>query len=62
MSEAHLYGMAWAGVITLWAVVIGLFLGQAGIDPARIPVVGPIFDRTWSSLTAAMRKVLSIKD
>lgn len=62
MSEMELYAAAWAGIITLWAVVIGLFMADAGIDPARIPVFGPIFERTWTALVSGLRKVLRIKD
>ncbi|PYY59978.1 hypothetical protein DEJ17_06310 [Curtobacterium sp. MCSS17_011] len=62
MSEADLYALAWVAVLTLNIGVAGWILADAGLDPARIPIVGPIFERTWNALTRAMRKLLHIKD
>jgi len=62
MSEADLYALAWVAVLTVNLFVTVWVLADAGIDPARIPVIGPIFDRTWTALKNGLRKVLRIKD
>jgi hypothetical protein len=61
VSESEAYALAAVGVIALWAIALALYLPDAGLDPARIPFVGPVLEHTWDAIVGAARKMLGVR-